>query len=103
MAYDLSDDLAGFFNPAEFGDELTAHVGGEVVPFNGILTDAHLADKLGTEVAVTLTKPCIICARADLPNVHQGDVIDLPGGVPVFVNDLYFKGDLLIIHYHDRY
>lgn len=103
MPVESADDLAGFFDPAEFGKELTLYSSGGPVLFLGIVTEGAKAEDVGLGTTVTTTVPRIICRRADVPNIQQNEEIQLPDGRLVLVNDLQFKSDLLIIHYHEGY
>ena len=105
MGVESSRDLAGFFNPKEFGTLMT--LGGEV-NFSGIdTTSATSLDPAGISAEVREVVPRIICPRSSVPNIQQGDFIEFLEDTPynvtgavVTVNDLSYKGSLLIIHYH---
>lgn len=107
MGVETEADLAGFFNPEEFGVRL-AISGNE---FNGIdTTGAASLDPAGISAGVSAVVPRIICRRSAVPDIQQGDVIEFldtsphnPAGTLVTVNDLAFKGSLLVIHYHTEF
>lgn len=108
MGVETEGDLAGFFNPDEFGVRLAiAGLGA----FNGIDTTGFTSlDPAGISAGVTAVVPRIICRRAAVPDIQQGDVIEFldasphnAAGALVTVNDLQFKGALLVIHYHTEF
>ena len=107
MGVESDADLAGFFDPAEFGTRLI--VGG--VEFHGIDTTG-MTTLTPAEISAGIPQvvPRIICRRADLPSIQQGDIIEVLEATPhnavgamLYVNDLQFKGGLLVIHYHTGY
>lgn len=111
MGVESAEDLAGFFDPDEFGTRFEWQGVAGLAPFNGInTTGAKILDDSSFSARVTDEQARIICKRADLPDVQQGDLIvaldaahNLQAGDLVLVNDLHYKGDLLIIYYHSRY
>ena len=103
MAVESAADLAGFFDPAEFGQELTLYSQGGPVLFSGIVTTAAGSQELGLAAGITTTIPRIICKRDSVPLIQQNEEIMLPDGHLVLVNDLQFKGELLIIQFHEAY
>lgn len=103
MAVETPEDLAALFSPEDFGDPMIAHMLGGSVPFDGIQTTGHVAEAPGTVASASMTVPRIIARKAAIPGLAQNDEIELPGGARVIVNDVHYKGELMIIHYHDRW
>lgn len=103
MAVESDADLAAFFCQDEFGAPLRAHTAGGVVSFDGILTTGHVTEQPGTTAEISSMTPRIIARRAPLAGLAQGDEIELPGGRRVYVNDVHYKGEIVIIHYHDHW
>lgn len=107
MGVETEADLAGFFNPDEFGTRLA--IGS--VEFNGIDTTGFISlDPAGLSAGVSAVVPRIICLRSAAPDIQQGDLIAFldasphnAAGALVTVNDLQFKGALLVIHYHTEF
>jgi hypothetical protein len=103
MAAETAEDLAALFHPDDFGVELIAHMPDESVTFTGILTTAQVFDQPGTVAQVSMMVPRIITRKASVPLLAQNDQIELPGGQQVIVNDVAYKGELMIIHYHEAW
>ena len=91
------------FHPDDFGVPMTAHMAETSVPFHGILTTGYVAERPGTTADVSMMVPRIIARGAAVPGLAQGDEIELPGGKRVVVNDVHYKGELIVIHYHERW
>lgn len=104
MAVESDDDLAVFFNPDEFGEPMTAvtALAGEIA-FSGIPTTGYVGEDPGTTAVVSMKVPRIIAKLAETEGLHQGDVITMAGGKQVYVNDVHYKGALVIIHYHEHW
>lgn len=103
MAVESAEELAGFFDPDEFGTPMMLHGFGYSLEFNGIVTTSAVAVQPGTTATITDIVPVIIVRRLAVPDIQQGDKIELPGGQRVEVVDIKTKGDLVTIHYHDMY
>lgn len=103
MAVETAEDLAGMFHPDDFGVAMTAYMPNDSVPFQGIQTTGYVAERPGTTADVSMMVPRIIAQRSALPNLAQNDEIELPGGQRVIVNDVHYKGELIIIHYHEHW
>lgn len=124
MAVETADDLAAMFHPDDFGvpmvlfsatpapapGSLMALTEGALVapqvdgvPFHGIPTTGHVAESPGTTADVSMMVPRIIARSAAVPGLAQNDEIELPGGRRVIVNDVHYKGELVIIHYHEHW
>lgn len=103
MAVETAEDLEGMFHPDDFGEPMTLHSLAGSVPFNGIDTTGYVGEQPGTTATVSMMVPRIIAAKAAIPDVAQGDEIELPDGKRVIVNDVHYKGGLLIIHYHEHW
>lgn len=101
MAIESATDLAAFFHPDDFGVEMTAYMLGTPVVFNGVLTTGYVAESPGTTADISMLVPRIIAKRSDLKDLAQNDEIELPDGKRVIVNDAQYKGELIIIHYHE--
>lgn len=107
MAIETADDLAGLFHPDDFGVPMVALIGGAEVPFVGVATTGYVgefshASALLSE-PVSMMVPRIIAMREPLNGLLQNDEIEMPGGRRVIVNDVHYKGDLVIIHYHENW
>ena len=107
MAVETDDDLAGFFDPDEFGEPMVATIGLSSVEFNGIYTDGPVAEKPGTTdgwsgASIMGYQPRIIAPRAVLADLKQGDFITRDG-TQYSVNNIEIKGSLLIIFLHDNW
>lgn len=101
MAVESAEDLAGFFDPEEFGEPWAAAVGFMSVPFHGIYTEAPMAESPGTTARLAGCEPRIIANAAGLDELAQGDVITRKKtGARYSVNDCQRKGELLIIFLH---
>lgn len=103
MAVESDDDLAVFFNPDEFGVEMTASIAGVDVPFSGIATTGYVGEDPGTTAMISMKVPRIIARLQDLQDLQQGDIITMPGDKQVITNDVHYKGALVIIHYHENW
>lgn len=103
MAVESAEDLAGFFDPDEFGEPMVATIGIERLPFNGIYTDGPITEQPGTTPGITGYVPRVIAQRAPLVDLKQGDRIERESGAEFTVNDLQIKNDLLIIFLHDNW
>lgn len=101
MAIESATDLAAFFHPDDFGVEMTAYVFGTPVVFNGVLTTGYVSESPGTTADISMLVPRIIAKRSDLKDLAQNDEIVLPDGKRVIVNDVQYKGELIVIHYHE--
>lgn len=107
MGVESDADLAGFFNPAEFGTRVSV----DGAEFHAIdTTGAAALDPAGIAAGISSVVPRLICRRGAIPAIQQGDMIEFletsphnVAGTVVTVNDLQFKGSLVIIHYHDGY
>lgn len=100
MAVETVEDLAGFFDPDEWGEPMVATIGLAEVPFNGIYTDGPITEQPGSTAGLTGYVPRVITARAPLAELKQGDTVTR-AGTAYQVNDLQIKNDLLIIFLHD--
>lgn len=100
MPVESAEDLAGFFDPDEFADNvpMVATIGGVPVPFDGIFTEGHLAEQPGTSPDITVTVPRVIVPKAAVEGIQQGDQIERSNGDVWLVADIQHKRDLLIIH-----
>ena len=104
MGVETDADLAGFFNPREFGTRLSL----DGAEFHAIdTTGAVSLDPAGIAAGISQTVPRLICRKDDVPVIQQGDMIEFlemsphnVAGTLVTVNDLQFKGSLVIVHYH---
>jgi hypothetical protein len=103
MAVETPEDLAGMFHPDDFGVSMVAHSLAGSMPFNGVPTTGYVGETPGTTATISMMVPRIIARRADLEGVQQGDEIELPDGKRVQVNDMHYKGELVIIHYHEHW
>lgn len=107
MAVETAEDLAALFHPDDFGVPMTAFIGGAAVPFNGVPTTGYTPDLQHASAPLTadvsMMVPRIIAILADLQGLAQQDEIEMPGGKRVIVNDVHYKGDLVIIHYHEHW
>lgn len=103
MAFESAEDLAGFFDPDEFGEPMVATIGIASVSFNGIYTDGPVAEQPGTVAGITGYVPRVIAARAPLADLAQGDTITRESGKQYQINDIQLKNDLLIIYLHDNW
>jgi hypothetical protein len=101
MAVETPEDLAGMFHPDDFGVGMVAHMQAGSVPFNGIDTTGYVGETPGTTATISMMVPRIIAQKSAIPALAQGDQIELPGGKYVSVNDVHYKGELIIIHYHE--
>lgn len=103
MPVESAEDLAGFFNPTEWGDTLVAVMAGGPVPFNGIFTDAPLSEQPGTTPDVPVLVPRVMAPRAPLAALMQGDRIEREDGTLLgVVNNVQGKGALLVIMLMDE-
>lgn len=107
MAIETDEDLDALFHPDDFGKPMTAFIGGVAVPFVGIPTTGYTPDLQHASspltAGVSMMVPRIIAKLAALPGLAQQDEIEMPGGKRVVVNDVHYKGDLIIIHYHEHW
>lgn len=104
MPVESADDLAGFFDPDEFGDELVLVDGLTSTPFNGIYTDAPVADQPGSTPTITVRAPRVIASRAAVVGVQQGSRIERAGTGDLVgvVNDIAYKGAMVVLALHDE-
>lgn len=77
MPIETAEDLEIFFDPDDFGTEVTAVSGGQTVIFNAIFTDSNEQPSPGV-ANISVTTPRIICRR--------DEVSDLKKDTPVTVN-----------------
>lgn len=103
MAVESADDLAGFFDPDEFGEPMVATIGLTPVRFSGIYTDGPVSNEPGSVAGITGYVPRVIAPRAALSGLASGDLITRADGKEFAVNDLQFKDKLLIIYLHDSW
>lgn len=103
MAVETADDLAALFSPEDFGEAMTAHMPDVSVPFDGIATTGHVAERPGSVVDVSMMVPRILARRAALPDLAQNDEIEFADGRRVVVSDIHYKGSLIVIHYHEHW
>ncbi len=103
MAVESDDDLAVFFNPDEFGEPMTAATATGEIAFAGIVTTGYTGEDPGTSAVISMKVPRIIASLSEADGLHQGDVITLASGQTVYVNDVHYKGALVIIHYHEHW
>lgn len=103
MAVETAEDLAGMFHPDDFGVAMVAHMLAGSVPFHGVPTTGYVGEQPGTSANISMMVPRIIARKAALPDLAQNDEIELPGGARVIVNDVHYKGELIIIHYHEHW
>jgi hypothetical protein len=82
---------------------MTLHSMAGSVPFNGILTTGYVGEQPGTTATVSMMVPRIIAQKAAIPDIAQNDEIELADGKRVIVNDVHYKGELLIIHFHEHW
>lgn len=104
MAIETAEDLTAMFHPDDFGVEMTAHMAAGSVSFNGIVTTGYVAEQPGMTAEVSMLVPRILARKASLPALAQGDIIEVDDdGTSVQVVNVQYKGDLIIIHYHEVY
>ena len=103
MPIETAEDLAALFSPEDFGEAMVAHMPDTSVPFFGIPTTGYVGERPGMTADVSMMVPRIMARRAALPTLAQNDQIELPGGKRVIVNDVHYKGELIIIHYHEHW
>lgn len=103
MPVETAEDLAALFSPEDFGEAMVAHTSGAAVPFFGIQTTGHMAERPGSTADISSMVPRILARRQALPALAQDDEIDLPGGKRVIVNDVHYKGELIVIHFHEHW
>lgn len=107
MAAETAEDLAAMFHPDDFGVPMVAHMPVGSLPFHGVPTTGYVAE-LSNAAAVStpnisMMVPRIIAIKNDLPGLAQNDEIELPSGARVIVNDVHYKGELIVIHYHEHW
>jgi hypothetical protein len=105
MSVESDDDLAGFFDPDEFGVELVGHHAGGQVSFFGILTSGYVGEPTSGKngaprTVITDIVPRIIARQAAVSVLRQNDEIELPDSSRVVINDMQVKGAMVAIHYH---
>ena len=103
MAVETAEDIAGMFHPDDFGVAMVAHLTSGSVTFNGIKTTGHVNESPGTTADISMMVPRIIAQRVAVDGLAQNDEIELPSGQRVVVNDVHYKGELVVIHYHERW
>lgn len=103
MPVESADDLAGFFDPDEFGEAMTIQMSLEAIEFAGIYTESPLTEEHGMRTGITGAVPRIIASRSAIADVTQGDVITRQDGREYIVNEVQVKDRLLIIHVHDNW
>lgn len=103
MAIETAEDLAAMFSLEDFGEAMVAHMANTSVPFHGIATTGHVSESPGTTADVSMMVPRIIARRASVANLAQTDEIEMADGRRVIVNDIHYKGELAIIHYHEHW
>jgi hypothetical protein len=107
MPVETPDDLAGMFHPDDFGVPMVAHMPDVSVPFNGIPTTGHVSEfsamSSASTVEASMMVPRIIAMRAPLAALRQNDEVELPSGQRVLVTDMQYKGELVVIHYHEHW
>lgn len=103
MAVETADDLAGMFHPDDFGVPMIAYTQCGAVTFNGVPTTGYVGENPGTTATVSMMVPRIIAQKSELSGLAQNDEIELPDGGRVVVNDIHYKGELVVIHYHEHW
>jgi hypothetical protein len=103
MAVETPEDLEGMFHPDDFGEPMVAHLQTGDTPFNGIPTTGYVGETPGTTATISMMVPRIIATKAAVGGIQQGDTITFQSGQAVVVNDVHYKGALVIIHYHEHW
>lgn len=121
MAVETPEDLEGMFHPDDFGEPMVAHIAALPAPpgtgllladgvmvvegtvFNGIPTTGYVGETPGTTATISMMVPRIIATKAAVVGIQQGDTITFQSGQAVVVNDVHYKGALVIIHYHEHW
>lgn len=103
MAVETAADLAAMFHPDDFGVPMVAHMRDQSLPFHGIPTTGYVGEQPQTTATISMMVPRIIATRAAVAGLMQGDQIELQCGQRVVVNDIHYKGELVIIHYHEHW
>lgn len=103
MAVETAADLEGMFHPDDFGEPMIAHTLAGSVPFNGIPTTGYVGETPGTSATISMMVPRIIARRDAVAGLMQNDTITFQSGQSVVVNDVHYKGALVIIHYHEHW
>jgi hypothetical protein len=103
MPVETAEDLAALFSPEDFGVAMVAHMPSASVAFFGIPTTGHLSERPGSAADISSMVPRILARRASVPGLAQNDEIELPGGQRVVVNDVHYKGEMIVIHYHEHW
>lgn len=107
MAVETAEELAGFFNPDEFGVPMVGYTSEGSVEFHGIKTTGYVGEGANAGALVTPTismvVPRILAKLADVQALKQGDSIEFEDGQTVVVNDMHYKGDIVIIHFHEHW
>jgi hypothetical protein len=119
MAVETPEDLEGMFHPDDFGERMVAQISarppapgeGMVLAdgvtvltgtvFHGIVTTGYVGETPGTTATISMMVPRIIATKAAVGGIQQGDIITRATGEAVSVNDVHYKGELIIIHYHE--
>ena len=128
MAVETAEDLEGMFHPDDFGEPMRAFSATpmptpgalialnegtlvapqvEGIPFNGIKTTGYIGEGSNASSMMTPTVsmmvPRIIARKDALPDLAQNDEIEFANGQRVIVNDVHYKGELIIIQYHEHW
>jgi len=103
MAVETAEDLAAMFHPDDFGVPMIAYIAGAAVPFDGVPTTGYVGEEPGSTATVSMMVPRIIAIKAAVHDLAQNDEIELPSGQRVLVNDMHYKGELIVIHYHEHW
>ena len=103
MAIETDADLAALFHPDDFGVAMVAHMQSGSATFNGIQTTGYVNESPGTTADISMMVPRIIAQRVAVAGLAQNEEIEFPGGQRVIVNDVHYKGELVIIHFHEHW
>jgi hypothetical protein len=105
MAVETAEELAGFFSPDEFGVPMVGYTTDGTIEFNGIKTTGYVGEggNDATTPTISMVVPRILAKRVDVQTLKQGDTIEFEDGQTVYVNDMHYKGDVVIIHFHEHW
>lgn len=95
MAVESNEELLGFFNPEEFGEEMTAVTGvNGSFGFHGIISRAYTNQDPNLSVAITSTLWKVLCRQSDQEKIEQGDTIQFANGGTARVVDSRQQGTI---------
>lgn len=100
MGVETAQELAGFFDPDEFGEACTYMLDGVAGSFNAIISDAHTDEVNEGRTHVSTSGLRLICGWQATQDLRQGMIVSTPrGDREIF--DIQQRGDVAVVLVHE--